>query len=113
MMLSRSNHVIPLKSPGTWSPGTLKAAANPAFRRYFETTDAAAVYRVTDPGLAPRRPLRPRKMQKNGLHWVTALRGNLTHLIFVRPHPSNLIRARLSYHRFQAVALSAVDTGCE
>jgi hypothetical protein len=41
--------------------------------------------RVTDSGLLPERPLRPRKMQKNGLHWVTAIRGNLTHLIFVQP----------------------------
>jgi hypothetical protein len=49
-------------------------------------------------------------MQKNGVHWVTALRGNLTHLIFVRPHPSNLIRARWSHHRFKAVVLSAVET---
>jgi hypothetical protein len=36
----------------------------------------------------PGRPLRPEKMRKSGLRWVTALRGNLTHLIFVRPHPS-------------------------
>jgi hypothetical protein len=27
-------------------------------------------------------------MRKNGLRWVTAIHGLLTHLIFVRPHPS-------------------------
>jgi hypothetical protein len=27
-------------------------------------------------------------MLKNGLRWVTAIRGALTHLIFVRRHPS-------------------------
>jgi hypothetical protein len=34
----------------------------------------------------PKRPLGPQKMLKCGLRWVTTNRGNLTLLIFVRPH---------------------------
>jgi hypothetical protein len=29
-------------------------------------------------------------MRKVGLHWVTAVHNNLTHLIFVQPHPSKV-----------------------
>ena len=45
---------------------------------------AASPIRVGTPG----RGLRPRKMRKNGFHRLTAVHGTLTHLIFVRPHPS-------------------------
>jgi hypothetical protein len=56
----------------------------------YRPTDAAAF--AVSPTRRGGRPLRPTKMRKVGFRWVTALHGNLTHLIFVQPHPSKVVR---------------------
>src|SRR4029078_907058 len=43
--------------------------------RFIKYDGSGRSCRVTDPGQWPRRPLRPGKMLKNGLHRVTANRG--------------------------------------
>ncbi len=44
------------------------------------------------------RFLGPGKMRKPGLRRVTTIHGNLTHLIFVRPHPSRYSTVQSMYH---------------
>ena len=46
-----------------------------AERLLFSYDGSSRSYRVTDSGLLPERPLGPKKMLKNGLHWVTANHG--------------------------------------
>jgi hypothetical protein len=43
------------------------------------------------------------KMQKIGLHGVTANHGNLTHLIFVQPRPSKMNRSVLFTSRGESL----------